>query len=102
MKFPRRFDPWSLLNGFKSKAVSLGATYVTGEVIDFDCKLRSGSPNDGGPNSVLFKHGDGLVHELEFNHCVVASGYESGRVASLAGIGSGDGVLSCGVPVEPR
>lgn len=29
------FDPWSLLNAFKRKAVSLGVDYITGEAIDF-------------------------------------------------------------------
>ena len=30
------FDPWSLLNAFKRKAVSLGVEYITGEAVDFD------------------------------------------------------------------
>ena len=29
------FDPWSLLNAFKKKAVSLGVEYITGEAVDF-------------------------------------------------------------------
>jgi len=29
------FDPWSLLNAFKRKAVSLGVEYITGEAVDF-------------------------------------------------------------------
>ena len=29
------FDPWSLLNAFKRKAVSLGVDYISGEVVDF-------------------------------------------------------------------
>jgi len=37
-----RFDPWSLLNGFKKKAISLGAEYVTAEVVDFEYKMRPG------------------------------------------------------------
>lgn len=28
------FDPWSLLNAFKRKAVSLGVDYITGEAVD--------------------------------------------------------------------
>ena len=30
------FDPWSLLNSFKRKAVSLGVEFITGEAVDFD------------------------------------------------------------------
>ena len=29
------FDPWSLLNAFKRKAVSLGVDYINGEAVDF-------------------------------------------------------------------
>jgi len=29
------FDPWSLLNAFKRKAVSMGVEYITGEAVDF-------------------------------------------------------------------
>lgn len=34
-----RFDPWSLLNAFKNKAISLGTFYVEGEVLDFGFKI---------------------------------------------------------------
>ena len=27
------FDPWILLNGFKKKAISLGADYISGKVV---------------------------------------------------------------------
>jgi hypothetical protein len=33
-----RFDPWSLLQLFKRKAASLGAEYVTGELVNFGFK----------------------------------------------------------------
>ena len=29
------FDPLSLLNAFKRKAISLGVEYITGEAVDF-------------------------------------------------------------------
>jgi FAD-dependent oxidoreductase domain-containing protein 1 len=96
-----RFDPWSLLNGFKRKAISLGASYVTGEVIDFDYKMRAGDPLCG-PNAVIIQGEDGKPQALEFSHCILAGGYESGKVASLAGIGSGEDLLSYPLPVEPR
>ena len=34
------FDPLSLLKAFKSKAISLGVEYITGEVVDFITELN--------------------------------------------------------------
>lgn len=33
-----RFDPWSLLNGFKNKALDLGVTFVKGETVGFEAE----------------------------------------------------------------
>ena len=30
------FDPWSLLKGFRAKAVANGARFLNGEVLDFN------------------------------------------------------------------
>ena len=35
------FDPWILLNGFKKKATSLGADYISGEVVGINVKNDS-------------------------------------------------------------
>lgn len=100
MKFIR-FDPWSLLNGFKRKSISLGTKYINAEVCGFDYNMRPGDPVYG-PNTVIMKSSDGRQRTLEFGQCVVAAGYESGRIASLAGIGTGKGILSHPLPVEPK
>ena len=42
-----RFDPWSLLEGFKNKALSLGVTFIRGEVTGFE--TRELSVAGGGP-----------------------------------------------------
>lgn len=39
---------------------------------------------------------------MEFAVCVVAAGAESGKIAKLAKIGTGPGVLTVPLPVEPR
>ena len=63
--------------------------------------MRPGDPVHG-PNAVIMKAPDGKLSSMEFTHCVIACGYESGRVASLAGIGNGKGLLSVPLPVEPK
>jgi len=45
---------------------------------------------------------EGKLKPLDFTHCVVATGYESRKVAGMAGIGTGKGILSCPLPVEPK
>lgn len=96
-----RFDPWQLLNSFKQKAISLGVEYIQGEVCGFDYKMKAGDAVLG-PNLVLVKGADGKGRSLEFDHCVIAAGYDSGRVSKLAGIGAGKGILSHPIPVEPK
>jgi hypothetical protein len=45
-----RFDPWSLLNAFRTKAKSLGTYYVEGEVTDFGFKFDQSISAEGNPN----------------------------------------------------
>jgi FAD-dependent oxidoreductase domain-containing protein 1 len=88
------------LNGFKRKAISLGVQYINGEVCNFDYKRQQ--IGDSGPNSVIIRTLDGTQTSLELEHCVIATGYESGHVSALAGIGTGKGLLSHPIPVEPK
>lgn len=103
----KRFDPWSLLNGLKKKAISLGAQYVTGEVVGFNCENdRSGGGGGGGsllgPKQLFIRDDNGQVKRMEFSECVIAAGYDSGAVGKLAGIGTGTGILEVPIPVEPK
>lgn len=41
------FDPWSLLDAFKKKAISLGAEYTQGEVVGFEFKSMQDILMDG-------------------------------------------------------
>lgn len=88
------------MNGFKKKAISLGAEYLTGEVIGFqDVKDKN---NNFGPTKLDIKTESGEVKSLQFSECVIATGYESGAVGNLAGIGTGNGLLEFAIPVEPK
>uniref|UniRef100_A0A3Q3WNE6 FAD-dependent oxidoreductase domain-containing protein 1 n=1 Tax=Mola mola TaxID=94237 RepID=A0A3Q3WNE6_MOLML len=102
------FDPWSLLNAFRKKAISMGVIQCCGEVT-------------GGTNVMTTKDGEHLglrrIHSvkvqmpnsLEYQpvECAVvvnAAGAFSAKLAEMLGIGLGpkdtfDGIP---VPVEPR
>ena len=46
----RRFDPYSLLNGLRKKAVEMGVTIVRGEAVGFegeDMPMSEGKPGVG-------------------------------------------------------
>ncbi|CAL8139554.1 unnamed protein product [Orchesella dallaii] len=94
------FDPWSLLNGFKRKALHLGTQYVTGEVVGFEKQENNGL--SVGPTQLHIRDTNGNIKTMEFSQCVVAGGYDSGNISKLAGIGTGNGILSTPVPVEPK
>ncbi|KAF4524778.1 hypothetical protein B566_EDAN014472 [Ephemera danica] len=82
------FDPWSLLDGFKKKSISLGTKYVQGEAVGFEFKSQPDIPN-------------GELKTVKFGLAVLACGPSSGKVAELARIGVGSGLLSIPLPVEP-
>ncbi|XP_042899446.1 FAD-dependent oxidoreductase domain-containing protein 1 isoform X2 [Parasteatoda tepidariorum] len=101
------FDPWALLNAFKKKACSLGAEYVNGEVIGFE--FRNEHPIVDPTldpllrtNYMYIKDDEGEVHCVEFAFLIIAGGPFSSEVAKLLHIGTGPGMLSVPLPVEPR
>ncbi|KAJ8958813.1 hypothetical protein NQ318_019573 [Aromia moschata] len=103
------FDPWSLLCMLKSKAISMGTQYITGEAVDFTFRERSDIIVEGveegyyeGLNEVVVKLPDGEHKSIQFAFCIIAAGGESGEVAQLARIGTGQGMLSIPLPVEKR
>jgi len=63
--------------------------------------LIQGEAKFVGPYAFDVKGADGS-RRVEFKQCVIAAGYESGRIAKLAGIGGGSGVLNVPLPVEPK
>ncbi|GFT41526.1 FAD-dependent oxidoreductase domain-containing protein 1 [Nephila pilipes] len=101
------FDPWALLSAFKRKAISLGTTYVHGEVIGFEIEDKSHvKGEDAKPlfrsNYLYMKDELGDIHCVEFGFLIIAGGAYSSDVARLLMIGNGPGLLSTSIPVEPR
>jgi len=102
------FDPWSLLAGFKRKAVKLGANYVEGEAVKFEFEENRNVLVPGVEGT--FKRArtlyvttkDGKIRPITFSICIIAAGAQSGKVAEMADIGIGKGLLSIALPVEPR
>ncbi|XP_055909172.1 FAD-dependent oxidoreductase domain-containing protein 1 [Eupeodes corollae] len=93
------FDPWALLMGFKNTARQHGANYVDGEVIEFGFEKK---PEGQKMQKAVVKLTNGDVQSIEFGKCVIAAGACSGQVGKLAGMGTGTGLLSTALPVEPR
>uniref|UniRef100_A0A665TYG3 FAD-dependent oxidoreductase domain-containing protein 1 n=1 Tax=Echeneis naucrates TaxID=173247 RepID=A0A665TYG3_ECHNA len=81
------FDPWTLLNAFRRKAMSMGVIQCCGEVTGV---------------SKLFRHLE--YQPVECAIVVNAAGAFSGKVAGMLGIGSGpkDSLAGIALPVEPR
>ncbi|VVC44810.1 Hypothetical protein CINCED_3A016377 [Cinara cedri] len=103
------FDPWSLLNALRKKAISLGTYYIEAEVLDFGFKIDTSisaeeDPNKEyeGINSIKVKLADGKIQQLTFGICIIAAGAESGNIAQMAKVGTGKGFLATPLPVEPR
>lgn len=103
------FDPWSLLYNLKKKSIHDGAHYVNGEVIGFEFLAQPNMVVEGvdpgtyeGVDRALVKMPDGTIEPIKFGICVIAAGAQSGKVAKLARIGNGEGVLSIPLPIEPR
>ncbi|XP_021929325.1 FAD-dependent oxidoreductase domain-containing protein 1-like isoform X3 [Zootermopsis nevadensis] len=103
------FDPWSLLYAFKTKALSLGVEYVDGEAVGFEFKKMPDMLTEGvEPGSyeavekVLVKTESGELRSIKFGFVIIAAGPHSARVAKMARIGTGEGMLSIPLPVEPR
>uniref|UniRef100_A0A1A8P387 FAD-dependent oxidoreductase domain-containing protein 1 n=1 Tax=Nothobranchius pienaari TaxID=704102 RepID=A0A1A8P387_9TELE len=105
------FDPWTLLNAFKRKAISMGVIQCCGEVTGFSHTTNVLINPDGEevhlkriksvkvqmPNSMEFQ-------PVECAIVVNAAGAFSGKLAEMLGIGLGpkDSMAGLPVPVEPR
>lgn len=53
-------------------------------------------------DKAVIKMPNGEEKEIKFALCVVAAGPDSGKIARLANVGTGKGILSIPLPVEPR
>uniref|UniRef100_A0AAX7TYK9 FAD-dependent oxidoreductase domain-containing protein 1 n=1 Tax=Astatotilapia calliptera TaxID=8154 RepID=A0AAX7TYK9_ASTCA len=105
------FDPWTLLNAFKRKAISMGAIQCCGEVTEFKYTTSVITTTDGEKldlrriKSVKVQ----MPHSLEYQpvECAIvvnAAGAFSGKLTEMLGIGFGPKQSIAGIPlpVEPR
>ncbi|NP_001087061.1 FAD-dependent oxidoreductase domain-containing protein 1 [Xenopus laevis] len=105
------FDPWTLLNAFRRKALSMGVYQCHGEVTDFSTAKREMITADGDPvtfsriGHVTVQMPNSLESQsVECSLVINAAGAWSSKVAELAGIGTGPSNSLEGIklPVEPK
>ncbi|XP_076017515.1 FAD-dependent oxidoreductase domain-containing protein 1 [Genypterus blacodes] len=98
------FDPWTLLNALRRKAISLGVIECFGEVTDFQCTAKKMDTADG---DVYIKRVDSVkvqmpnspeIQRIKCAMVVNAAGAYSGKLAEMVGMDFGDSPF----PVEPR
>ncbi|XP_034033573.1 FAD-dependent oxidoreductase domain-containing protein 1 isoform X2 [Thalassophryne amazonica] len=105
------FDPWTLLNAFRRKAVSMGAIPCFGEVTDFKSETSVMTTPNGDQifvkriKFVKVQMQNSLEYQqVECSLLVNAAGAFSGTLAKTLGIGCGtrDSIAGIPFPVEPR
>ncbi|KAG8008482.1 FAD-dependent oxidoreductase domain-containing protein 1 [Nibea albiflora] len=105
------FDPWTLLNAFRRKAISMGVIQCCGQVTDFKYTTNMVLNDDGERlglrriHSVKVQMPNSLEYQpVECAVVVNAAGAFSGKLAEMLGIGLGpkDTITGIPVPVEPR
>ena len=81
------FDPWALLQAFKTSAVMRGVEFITGRAVSF-------TRREGGVlREAKVRLEEGGERELQFDKVVLCAGGDSGQVGQLMGLS---------VPVEKR
>ncbi|XP_051904042.1 FAD-dependent oxidoreductase domain-containing protein 1 [Hippocampus zosterae] len=104
-------DPWSLLNAFRRKALSMGVVQCRGEVTGFKFTSNEATTEDGERlelrriKSVQVRMPRSLEYQpVECAVVVNAAGHFSAEVARMLGVGLGppDTLAGIPLPVEPR
>ncbi|XP_036379575.1 FAD-dependent oxidoreductase domain-containing protein 1 [Megalops cyprinoides] len=104
------FDPWTLLNAFRRKAMSMGVYQCNGEVTGFRYSTHPVTADGDSIDVKRIKYVNvRMPNSMEYQpvECAIvvnAAGANSGKVAEMAGIGFGpkDTMAGIPVPVEPR
>ncbi|XP_075459421.1 FAD-dependent oxidoreductase domain-containing protein 1 isoform X3 [Ascaphus truei] len=105
------FDPWTLLNAFRRKALSMGVYQCHGEVTGFKDSKREMVTDEGDPvtfrriKQVLVQMPNSLeCQPVECSLVINAAGAWSSKLSELAGIGIGhpDSLEAVKLPVEPK
>nr|XP_057942570.1 FAD-dependent oxidoreductase domain-containing protein 1 [Doryrhamphus excisus] len=105
------FDPWTLLNAFRRKAMSMGVIQCTGEVTGFKYTSNVVTTEEGAHleirriKSVKVRMPNSLEYQpVECAIVVNAAGAFSAKLAEMLGLGFGpkDSIAAIPLPVEPR
>lgn len=80
------FDPWALLQAFKTSAMMRGVDYITGSAVSFTTR-------EGELAGARLRLADGSEREVEYSKVVLCAGGDSGQVGHLMGLT---------IPVEKR
>lgn len=97
------FDPLALLVAFKAKAQFFGTEFVNAEILDFNFNYDY-HYEQTTCNYVVVREPDGNVRHVEFGLGVIATGYESHKIAKFLGYGENvnDWRSAVNFPIEPR
>ncbi|KJH42878.1 FAD dependent oxidoreductase [Dictyocaulus viviparus] len=113
------FDTWQLLSAIREKNITLGVQYVKGEVEGFQFERRSSRADPHAMEdheiadqeklrsqritAVLVRPQmtDSSARPIRCHLIVNAAGPWAGKIAELAGIGKGEGLLAVPVPIRP-
>ncbi|VDM44965.1 unnamed protein product [Toxocara canis] len=113
-------DAWQLLSAIREKNITLGVQYVKGEVEGFlfernhGMRELHGFEDDEVADEMKESHQrirgvfvrpqmtDASARPIRTHFVVNAAGPWAGKIAEMAGIGKGKGLLAVKLPVEPR
>uniref|UniRef100_A0A914W269 FAD-dependent oxidoreductase domain-containing protein 1 n=1 Tax=Plectus sambesii TaxID=2011161 RepID=A0A914W269_9BILA len=113
-------DPWQLLSAIREKNITLGVQYIKGDVEGFmftkphGFQESHGFVDDEEADDANYRMRrmsgvyvrpqmtDASPRPIRAYTIVNAAGPWAGKVAAMAGIGKGKGLLSIPLPVEPR
>ncbi|XP_017488100.1 PREDICTED: FAD-dependent oxidoreductase domain-containing protein 1 [Rhagoletis zephyria] len=104
------FDSNNLLSGLRDKAKEFGTHFLKAELIDFEFQSQTDIIVEGGGTTntytaldkAIIKMPNGDKRSIKFAICVIAAGTNSERIARLAKIGTGAGILQVPLPIRRR
>ncbi|KAK5982804.1 FAD-dependent oxidoreductase domain-containing protein 1 [Trichostrongylus colubriformis] len=114
------FDTWQLLSAIREKNITLGVQYVKGEVegFQFQRHVTRAEPHEMEDHEIADQEkfraqqisgvlvrpqmSDTSARPIRTHLIVNAAGPWAGKIAELAGIGKGQGLLAVPVPIRPR
>jgi FAD-dependent oxidoreductase domain-containing protein 1 len=100
------FDPFALIGAMRNKSVSLGANYLSGELLDFNLHYEAQTDPFRPPrqcaNYAVIRTPKGGIRQIQFARLVIAAGPENAEVAAMLRLGQADGLRSMPVPLKKR